>query len=355
MAIETNNNLLKLNQTSGTSSAGSTQTTPYMSATDKALKSGASVFNVAKSPFPTNSSSQATNGNVSTDSTKSQTATAKAQTTLAENGAQQQKESKNNIETLTSTVGQESKATIAQIKSAQNSNKQSTKESDSLNSEITSLQEEVASLSEGANSNPFGGGSSATTQNSVYSLNFGSTQEPQQSEGLLSSPTTAQGQKQNPNQSKIDDLNAQIGTKTASKTAVDTTIKTTANKIKTLYTYNANKILVANTQVKSSQAKSTAATAQASSLTDSAQATQAVGAAATALGSALALVPPTAAAGAALITAGTAANTAGSALGTAASIENGDSKAALSEATKATNLLASYSKQNKETQKPKTT
>jgi len=355
MTIQTNNELFKLNQ-SGKTNSTTSSSAPYMSATDKALKGGASIFSIAKSPVKPALVNQPTNGKVSADSTNAQTDNAKEGTALAQNAAQQQKESKVAVENLTNKAGQESKATIAQIKLAQNTAKGLTQQSGGIQDEITSLQEEVDSLSEGANSNPFGGGSSATTQNSVYSLNFGSTQEPQKGEGLLSSKTTTQGQNvaENPNQAKIADLNAQIATKTGAKATVDTKIKTTTKKIQTLYTTNTNKLLLANTQVKSSQAKSTAATAQASSLTDSAQATQAVGATATALGSALALVPPTAAAGAVLITAGTAANTAGSALGVAAGIEKGDSTAALNEATKATGLLASYSKQNKDTQKNKT-
>ncbi len=354
MAIETNNNLLKLNQTSGTSSTGSTQTTPYMSATDKALNSGASVFDIAKSQASSDSNNS-DNKKVSAESTKSQTAKAESQTTVAENASQQLKENKAGTEALASKVSQESKSAVAQIKSNQAKNKELTAQQSTTENEISALQAEVDSLSENGNSNPFGG-SSADAPKSIYSLSFESSQPNQQSGGLLSSPTKTQGknESENPNQAKIADLNGKIDAKTNTSAKIATNINKTATTIKTLFKTNTNRLLLANNKFINNQTKAKAASNQADALTKNAQITQTIGATATATGTIMAAIPPTAAAGHVLINVGTGATAAGSALSAVSSAEKGDALGALTSATSSMNSITTLSKQNKETQNSKT-
>ena len=322
MAIETNNNLYKLNQTSGTSSTGSTQTPPYISATDRALISGASVFDIAKSQ-----ANKGTNSTKSTGSGKSQANSAVAsanaaksngekQTNVAEASKAKSEESAQNVKELSATSKINSTKAAKEI--TNNTKQISTwaQKSTALGSEIEELEAEKASL------NPFDGTGSGV--NSAFSLNIASSSADDSTEKLGNS-ANGDDKKNQEAQQKLEDINTKIASKTEQKTGVDTKTKATLTTATTKYAYNIKQLNLTTNQVKKAQQVATTAKAGADAIMTIGAATTAAGVVTSTVGSMLASnpvtapsAPPPIASGGATQATGAATTAAGSAAGAAA-------------------------------------
>ncbi|MEI8128249.1 MAG: hypothetical protein WCG95_01400 [bacterium] len=302
MAIETNNNLLKLNPTSGTSSAGSTQKPPYMSATDKALKSGASVFDVAKSQANkgTNSTKSTGDGkaqaNSAVASANAATNKGEASTTTANASTAKSGQSTQDVKELSVASQAESKKAVAQIKGETPKIAALSEKSGTVGNEIQELEAQKEAL------NPFDGTGSGS--NSAFSLNIASAPADSSNKGEENTASSGENTKNTENEQKLADINAQIEAKTGQKQGIDTKLTATTKKATNISNNAFKQLTLATTKFTTAQKVAQVAKTGADVVVVVGAATTATGIATSMVGNALASNPVSAPAAAAPITAG---------------------------------------------------
>lgn len=354
--IKTNNNGIQTNNNSSY--------TPYMSADERWVKGGGSVFQAPGVKKDSNSAAVA-NGESTTND-------AEGRTDFCNNSSKELQDSQKTVEASTTRAKAMNRTANAKINSntgklnllAQNSTSVAT-DIESLQSELDSLQtdDSTGGASAGGASNPF----------SVYSLNMpgqaggadnktgGGDNQPggglitgkQANQAIPPASDTegTEGTENNENQERAEEITSEIEAKTKEQSTIDKNIKATAGQTNSIYKNNLKQMSLIARKDKQAQAAAKAAKDKALGETMKfAQTTQTIGGALTTSGQLVASYPPTSAVGAQMMTVGNYTTTAGSVLGAAASAEAGNANDTINSSTAAMNGVNNIIKQNKSNQ-----
>lgn len=325
---------------------------PYMSATDRALRNGESVFYIAKSSSAPEGSSKDSNTAAIAEG-ESATNDANSKTEYCKNAGIKLQEQQKNIESSVKNAELKNKEANSTIKSDSNKLLSLSTEGKKIDNEIKDLESERDSLSGGNDFyNPFDPTDNGIT--SFYSLDIGTPDNQttgSNKPGTIIPP--AQDNKNNPNQERLDEINAQIESKSGKKEAVYKKAGAISKNMDAAYKNNLKQLAFAKSEAQKAAKEAEAEKAKAAGeMMQFATTTQTIGGTLTATGTALCATGVGAEIGIPMQVTGGITTAAGFGLNLAASATAGDANNALNSATNGLNALTNIKKPDKPPVKP---
>lgn len=324
---------------------------PYVNPLDTRLRNE-SIFNVAKSSSAPGSSSENSN---SADISKCDSLTddANNKTDYCKNTGLKLQQAQKDVEATCKQAEAKNKETNSILKSGLNKFLSLNTEGKKIDDELKDLESERDSLSGGNDFyNPFDPTDNGIT--SFYSLDIGTPDNQttgSNKPGTIIPP--AQDNKNNPNQERLDEINAQIESKSGKKEAVYKKAGAISKNMDAAYKNNLKQLAFAKSEAQKAAKEAEAEKAKAAGeMMQFATTTQTIGGTLTATGTALCATGVGAEIGIPMQVTGGITTAAGFGLNLAASATAGDANNALNSATNGLNALTNIKKPDKPPVKP---